>query len=140
MTSSILATSANIASISAWTAGSLTPCVGLEDDLTGLRRSAAVVELRLDEREPIGRLEAVEREVLPVRVPDGSGDAVAEHEDHDPEHHHHAAAVMAPASESCEHSGVSFWGIRCTPDEPDVTEIIGPPAACPLERSPYGTV
>ena len=59
VTSSISATSANISSIAACTSGSVDALLGLEHDLAGLRRAAAVVELRLDEREALGRLEAV---------------------------------------------------------------------------------
>ena len=44
--------------------------LGLEHDLARLRRAAAVVELGLDEREALGRLEPVEREVLAVGVAD----------------------------------------------------------------------
>ncbi len=59
--------------------------VGLEDDLARLRGAAAVVELRLDEREALGRLEALEREVLAVGVADAAGDAVADEQSDDPE-------------------------------------------------------
>ena len=58
--------------------GVVDPLLGLEDDLTRLRRAAAVVELGLDEREALGRLEALEREVLAVGVADAAGDAVAD--------------------------------------------------------------
>ena len=81
--------------------------LGLEDDLTRLRRAAAVGELGLDEREALGRLEALEREVLAVGVADAAGDAVADEERGDPQHEHELAAIVAPRSESAEHAGFS---------------------------------
>ena len=76
---------------------------GLEDDLTGLGRTAAVGELRLDQREAFGRLEACEREVLAVRIADRVGDAVASHQRDDPEHDHELAVIVTPRSEAAEH-------------------------------------
>ena len=82
------------------------PLLGPEDDLTRLRRAAAVDELGLHEREAFGRFEPLEREVLAVGVADAAGDAVADDQRRDPQREHELAAIVAPRSDSTQHAGI----------------------------------
>ena len=78
---------------------------GLEHDLARLWRTAPVAESGLHQCESLGRLEAVERSLLSVRVANRSSDAIANEQCGDPKEKDEPAPIVAPRTQSTKHDG-----------------------------------